>query len=156
SFIGYPKEGEWFLIDAGLPYAAEEILSVAAERFGEGSKPTAIILTHAHFDHVGGLVELVKAWDVPVYAHELELPYLTVEKSYPETDETVEEGLLAKISPIYPTEPIELGEAVKALPEYQSIPGLDDWKWIHTPGHSPGHVSLFREKDAMLLSGDAF
>lgn len=156
SFIGYPKEGEWFLIDAGLPYAAEEIMSVATERFGEGSKPKAIILTHAHFDHVGGLVELVKAWEVPVYAHELELPYLTGEKSYPEPDETVEGGLLAKISPIYPTEPIDLGEAVKALPEDQSVPGLDDWKWIHTPGHSPGHVSLFREKDAMLLSGDAF
>src|SRR5699024_901197 len=156
SFIGYPKEGEWFLIDAGLPYAAEEIMSVATERFGEGSKPKAIILTHAHFDHVGGLVELVKAWEVPVYAHELELPYLTGEKSYPEPDETVEGGLLAKISPIYPTEPIDLGEAVKALPEDQSVPGLDDWKWIHTPGHSPGHVSFFREKDAMLLSGDAF
>src|SRR5690625_4345923 len=156
SFIGYPKEGEWFLIDAGLPYAAEEIMSVATERFGEGSKPKAIILTHAHFDHVGGLVELVKAWEVPVYAHELELPYLTGEKSYPEPDETVEGRLLAKISPMYPNEPIDLGEAVKALPEDQRVPELADWKWIHTPGHSPGHVSFFREKDAMLLSGDAF
>src|SRR5699024_1764241 len=83
SIIGYPKEGEWFLIDAGLPYAAEESMSVATERFGEGSKPKVIILTHAQFEHVGGVVELVKAWGVPVYAHELVIPYLSGVKSYP-------------------------------------------------------------------------
>lgn len=156
SFIGHPKDGKWALVDAGLPQSAEEIYAVVAERFGEESKPTAILLTHGHFDHVGGLVDLVKEWDVPVYAHELELPYLTGEKGYPEPDPTVEGGMLAKVSPMYPNEPINLGQAVKALPSDQSVPGLPDWKWVHTPGHSPGHVSFFREKDAMLLSGDAF
>ncbi|MDY0395290.1 MBL fold metallo-hydrolase [Virgibacillus halophilus] len=39
------------------------------------------MLTHGHFDHVGGLVDLVKEWEVPVYAHSLEFPYLTGKKS---------------------------------------------------------------------------
>ncbi|MNR18936.1 putative metallo-hydrolase YflN [compost metagenome] len=33
---------------------------------------------------------------------------------------------------------------------------MPGWRWIHTPGHTPGHVSLFREKDRALLAGDAF
>jgi len=156
AFLGYPDKGGWVLVDAGLPGAADEIRSAAADRFGEDSKPSAIILTHGHFDHVGGLVELVDEWNVPVYAHELEMPYLTGEKRYPEPDPGVEGGVLAKISGIYPNEPINLGDAVKPLPGDHTIPGLDDWEWIHTPGHTPGHVSFYRENDSLLLSGDAF
>ncbi|HLR60981.1 MAG TPA: MBL fold metallo-hydrolase [Lentibacillus sp.] len=155
-FLGYPDRGKWILVDAGLPGGADEIKSVVTERFGENSKPSAIILTHGHFDHVGGLVELVKEWNVPVYAHKLEMPYLTGEKSYPEPDPGVEGGLLAKISGMYPNEPIDLGDAVNPLPDDHTIPGLEDWEWIHTPGHSPGHVSFYRGSDALLLSGDAF
>jgi glyoxylase-like metal-dependent hydrolase (beta-lactamase superfamily II) len=155
-FIGEPNSKKWFLVDAGMPKSAPEIVSAAEERFGEGAKPEAIILTHGHFDHVGGLVALLRKWDVPVYAHEAEFPYLTGEKSYPEPDTTVEGGMLAKISAIYPNEPIDIGFHLKALPHDFQIPGLNEWKWIHTPGHSPGHVSLYREKDGLLISGDAF
>lgn len=31
-----------------------------------------------------------------------------------------------------------------------------DWRWLHTPGHAPGHISLFREKDRALIAGDVF
>lgn len=155
-FIGSPHAEEWYLIDAGLPFSASEIRRVVKDRFGKDSKPTAILLTHGHFDHVGGLVDLLKKWDVPVYAHEKELPFLTGEKSYPEPDGTVEGGFLAKISPMYPNEPINLGDHIETLPMDQHIPGLADWKWIHTPGHSPGHVSFYREKDRTLIAGDAF
>lgn len=154
-FIGTPGVGDWILIDTGMPKAAPEIKSVVLDRFGRDSKPAAIILTHGHFDHVGGVMDLVEEWEVPVYAHEMEIPYLTGEKSYPEPDPTVEGGLVAKASALFPNEPIDLGEAVKSLPADGSVPGLDDWKWIHTPGHSPGHVSFFREEDRTLLSGDA-
>jgi glyoxylase-like metal-dependent hydrolase (beta-lactamase superfamily II) len=155
-FIGKPGGEEFFLIDAGMPKSAPEIIQQAEERFGQGAKPEAIILTHGHFDHVGGLVDLLAKWEVPVYAHEAEFPYLQGEERYPEPDTTVEGGMLAKISAIYPNEPVNIGNYLKALPKDQSVPGLDDWKWIHTPGHAKGHVSFFRERDGLLIAGDAF
>lgn len=156
-FIGQPgTDKNWVLVDTGLPYAAKEIRDTVANRFGKDSKPSAIILTHGHFDHVGGLVDLVNEWEVPVYAHELEIPYLTGKKSYPIPDDSVEGGLLAKISSIYPNEPVNIEQAVNLLPANHRVPELDEWQWIHTPGHAPGHVSFFREKDRLLLSGDTF
>ncbi|OAS14867.1 MBL fold metallo-hydrolase [Paenibacillus oryzisoli] len=154
SLVGTAED--WVLVDTGMPQSANRILKVVEERFGAGSKPNAIILTHGHFDHVGGVIDLVEAWNVTVYAHELEIPYLTGQASYPEPDGSVEGGLIAKISPLFPNEPINLGRHVQALPSNGSIPGMPGWRWIHTPGHTPGHVSLFRDKDRALLAGDAF
>lgn len=154
--IGKPGSDKWVLIDAGMPRSGEEIKKVAEERFGKGNKPAAIILTHGHFDHVGGLVHLVKEWKVPVYAHPLEFLYLIGEKRYPEPDTSVEGGILAKISSIYPIEPINVSEVLQELPKNGGLPWLPDWKWIHVPGHSPGQIALFRESDRVLIAGDAF
>src|SRR5690625_15736 len=155
-FVGDPQANDFVLVDAGMPHSASKIISMTEERFGEGSKPSAIILTHGHFDHVGAVIELVDQWTIPVYAHELEIPYLTGQKSYPEPDATVEGGMIAKMSPLFPNEPINLGNHIKVLPEDGSVPYLPEFRWIHTPGHADGHVSLFREEDKVLLAGDAF
>ncbi len=153
-FIG--DKNKWVLIDTGMPKSADTIMSVAEKRFGKDNAPAAIVLTHGHFDHVGNVVELVRKWDVPVYAHILEYPYLTGAKSYPEPDTSVEGGLLAKLSFIYPHESINISEVIKRLPVNRKLPALNGWEWIHTPGHSPGHVSLFRKSDRTLIAGDAF
>ncbi len=155
-FVGNPKTDDFVLVDAGMPDSAEEIISTTEDRFGKNSRPKAIILTHGHFDHVGAIIELVDHWQIPVYAHELELPFLTEQQRYPEPDPTVEGGMVAKMSPMFPNEPIDLGSHVEKLPSDGSVPHMPDFKWIHTPGHSPGHVSLFREKDGALIAGDAF
>jgi glyoxylase-like metal-dependent hydrolase (beta-lactamase superfamily II) len=154
--VGNPETKEFVLVDAGMPESANEIISVVEERFGPNSRPQAIILTHGHFDHVGAIIELIKHWNVPVYAHELELPFLTGKMSYPEPDPTVEGGLVAKMSPMFPNQPINLGKHIQLLPSDGSVPHLAGFRWIHTPGHSPGHVSLFREEDRSLIVGDAF
>ncbi|MFC7686957.1 MBL fold metallo-hydrolase [Ureibacillus sp. GCM10028918] len=146
----------WTLVDAGMPKSVNTIIKEAEKRFGPNARPNGIVLTHGHFDHVGAVIELVEHWDVPVYAHESEIPYLTGVKSYPDPDPTVEGGLLARMSPFFPNEPINLGSHVKPLPSDGTVPILKDWNWVHTPGHSPGHVSFFRESDGALVVGDAF
>jgi glyoxylase-like metal-dependent hydrolase (beta-lactamase superfamily II) len=147
---------EWVLVDAGMPKSADKIIDAAEELFGENAKPKAIILTHGHFDHVGAIIELVERWQVPVYAHTLELPFLTGKIDYPKPDASVEGGLVAKISPTFPHEGIDLDTHVQPFPEDGSVPHMSGWKWIHTPGHTPGHVSFYRESDGVLIAGDAF
>lgn len=155
-FVGYPKSEDFVLIDAGMPGSANEIIAQCEHRFGNNKKPKAIILTHGHFDHVGAIIELVKYWKVPVYAHPLEIPYLTGKAHYPEADPSVEGGVIAKLSTFFPNEPIDLGDHIFPLSEDGSVPYLPEFRWIHTAGHTPGHVSFFRQRDRALVAGDAF
>jgi len=144
------------LIDAGIPGRTGSILRGVAERIGEGARPAAIILTHGHFDHVGALPKLAERWDVPIFAHELELPFLNGRASYPPPDPTVGGGLMAKMAGMYPRGPIDVSRWLDVLPADGTVPAMPGWKWIHTPGHTPGHVSLWRESDRTLIAGDAF
>jgi len=146
---------KWVLVDAGLPNSENKIKAMAEELFGVGTVPENIILTHGHFDHRGSLPELLKFWNVPVFAHYLELPYLTGLSAYPPADPFVGGGLMSLTSWMFPNKPINLGNKVHAFPE-EGTPELPGWRIIFTPGHAPGHVSLFRESDHVLIAGDAF
>lgn len=157
-FFGTPDaiDRDWVLIDAGVPGTKALIANAAEARFGPGSRPSAIILTHGHFDHVGALQDLADEWDVPVYAHVLERPYLDGSASYPAGDPSVGGGLMASTAALLPTAPIDVAARLRDLPSDGSVPGMSGWRWIHTPGHSPGHVSLWREADRSMIVGDAF
>lgn len=155
--VGDPGSPTWAVVDAGLSnMCGARIIHEAEKQFGRGAKPAGIILTHGHFDHVGGLQPMIDHWNVPVYAHSLVLPYLTGVSAYPPPDPTVGGGLMARMAGLFPRTPIDLGGGVEPLPEDGLLPGLPGWRWLHTPGHSPGHVSLWRMLDSTLIAGDAF
>jgi glyoxylase-like metal-dependent hydrolase (beta-lactamase superfamily II) len=158
-FVGPPQAGDraWVLVDTGLPTSHGTIVREAERRFGAGARPSAIVLTHGHIDHVGSVRELAELWDVPVYAHRLEAPYLTGRSDYPPGDTTVGGGAMARLGPrMFSRRAIDLGSRFQILPEDGTVPGMPGWRWIHTPGHTPGHVSLFRDEDRTLIAGDAF
>src|ERR1700742_4703062 len=75
--------GHWTLVDTGTEGYADKIRAAAEQHCGPQARPQAILLTHGHFDHAGSASALARAWDVPVYAHRMELPYLTGRSKYP-------------------------------------------------------------------------
>lgn len=155
-FVEAGEPGEWVLIDTGLPGSEDTIKKAAAKLFGAESKPKAIFLTHGHMDHAGSALALAEYWQVPIHAHELEMPFLTGRAVYPPADPTVG-GSLAFVSRFFPPQSFQFDGHVQALePDLHEPPFMPGWQCIHVPGHAPGQVAFFRHQDATLLGGDAF
>ena len=152
---GVTTRTRWILVDAGIRGYADTIQRAADECFGPGARPQSIVLTHGHFDHVGSLHALLDRWDVPVYAHPLEMPHLTGRVDYPPPDPLAGGGMMAWSSRLLPKGAIDIGHHLLTLPSDRTIPGAPGWEWIHTPGHTSGHISLFRREDRVLIAGDA-
>jgi glyoxylase-like metal-dependent hydrolase (beta-lactamase superfamily II) len=148
------ESASWVLVDACIPGRERLIRRAAERRFGVGCRPSAIVLTHGHFDHAGSSAPLADLWRAPIYAHPLEIPYVTGAAEYPPFDLS-SPGFFTRIARFFPTRTVNLGTRVRAIDPRQPIPGLPDWEMIETPGHTPGHVSFFRRRDAVLLAGDA-
>ncbi|AXC10269.1 metallo-beta-lactamase family protein [Acidisarcina polymorpha] len=146
------NDGSWTLIDAAIPFSETQIRHWVERNYR--TAPNCIVLTHGHFDHVSAARGLADHWMIPIYAHPLEFPYLTGKREYAAPNAGAGGGLMSLLSPIYPRGPIDLSERLRELkPTIAEMPG---WEMLHTPGHTPGHISLFRAADKTLLVGDAF
>jgi glyoxylase-like metal-dependent hydrolase (beta-lactamase superfamily II) len=144
----------WVLVDSGIPGSQRAIRRAAARRFGSGARPKAIVLTHGHFDHAGSAGVLAGEWDVPVYVHLLEFPFLTGRSHYPPLDSTPP-GFFCWLSRLFPSRTVNLGSRLAALDLERPPVGMEGWECHYTPGHTMGHVAFFRREGAVLLAGDS-
>ncbi|ARS88817.1 MBL fold metallo-hydrolase [Natrarchaeobaculum aegyptiacum] len=128
------------LVDVG-PEGAIDAIASHVEDLGYDLQDVWLVLcTHHDGDHVAGLAELLERTDAIVAAHEAEAPYVR-------GDEEPIKGDGDRYSPVRVD--LELADGVR-------IPTLDGpVELVETPGHSPGHVSLYKPSSSLLIAGDA-
>jgi hydroxyacylglutathione hydrolase len=127
--IGCEETKKAVLIDA--PQGAAEWFSKRLK--ANGLHPEMLLLTHSHWDHIGDVYALKEKFNIPVYIHS-------------EDAETLQEPRFSKIKGVEPTGLLEDGQVIEV--------GNLALKVIHTPGHTPGCVCFYLEKEGVLISGD--
>lgn len=144
-------DDNWVLVDTGIK-AGLPLVKGLEKQFGK--PPVAIVLTHGHFDHAGNALQLAQEWNVKIYAGAREKPYLDGDEAYPPFDPTVG-GALAFLTRFFPHPEYDFGDKLEIIPPSGELDFLPGWKIVETPGHSPGHVSLWNDETKTLLAGDA-
>lgn len=158
------SESSWVLIDTASAQCGRLIQKTAESLFGANTPPASILLTHDHPDHAGSVRELVRMWDCPVFVHPDELPLaaagdLSIIRRYANP---LDRWVILPLLRALPRRWVEstlskasIKDVVQAFDPGAAVPGLPDWECIPTPGHTPGHVAFFRNRDRALITGDA-
>ena len=140
------------LIDTGTPGKADSLIK---ELEGINIKPSdikAIVITHAHPDHAGSCVALIEKTSAKLYIHRDDLDML-LGKAPRQKPQNFVQKLFAFLSKHFYKYPLP-HDAVP-LDDDSTIQGFEDLKIVHTPGHTPGSLSILDEKALILFCGDA-
>jgi glyoxylase-like metal-dependent hydrolase (beta-lactamase superfamily II) len=140
------------LVDTGFKGRATQIIKEVGQLGYSPSDIANIIITHYHADHVGSLAALKKATQAKVMAHPADAPY--IDGQLPQPGPTRPRWLGKTIAPLrrlWATTPAAVDILVN---DGDELPILDGIKVLHAPGHTPGSISLFLEKERLVIAGD--
>ena len=132
--------GELILIDTGAGWSVENIIGNIKKLGLDPKNLSKIILTHCHIDHIGGVPEIKKRFGSKLYIHKLDAPPL----------ETGDSILTAAswYQTTFPPTPVDvkfnLTEEVLTIGEQKII-------CLHTPGHTPGSICVYLDKDGKRI-----
>lgn len=136
AYLVFDDESKQILI-IDAPMDVEEALRNRVRDLG--GEVVLVVLTHAHWDHIGTTNRLRSAFSAPVAAHPMT------------RDRLADPGsslmpLPVDIPPVVPDRWLHEGDRVPL--------GAHEFVVMHLPGHDPGHIGLYSEPDRLLLSGD--
>ncbi len=141
AFAFQDGDGTVTLVDAGLRWSRRRIRAGLRAIGAEPGDVRRVVVTHAHVDHAGGLLRLVADTGAEVASHEREAPYLREGRCPPSR-----RGRALKLPAVAVAEQFVHGTL---------LPVAGGLRVVHTPGHTPGHVSLLHEPTGVLVTGDA-
>jgi hydroxyacylglutathione hydrolase len=135
SIFGDEQTREAMVVDPG-----DEISSILEILTRHGLKVTAIVITHAHIDHIGGAQKLKLATGAPVY---MNLNDAELQKMLPVQATWLG---MAEPDPVTIDAPAKDGDRI--------LVGATEFHVLHTPGHTQGSISLYAPSENKLIAGD--
>lgn len=150
------------LVDTGYPGQLQQIRAVVEKAGVPIDKLNKVIITHQDIDHIGGLTAILneQSEKIEVIAHEEEKPYIQGEKHPTKVAqlETQLNSLSAEMKSVY--EKLKAGyekyksHIDKTVKDGEELPYCGGIEVIYTPGHTPGHISLYHKSSKTLIAGD--
>jgi glyoxylase-like metal-dependent hydrolase (beta-lactamase superfamily II) len=143
------------VIDTGLPRSEKKILAYVTSLGKSASDVKRIILTHSDLDHVGSLAALHKATGARTYASRIEADAIAAGKPSRDIKPSgfsMRRVMFSLLRPFMKAAPVKVDEVVA---DGQTLPVLGGLRVIETPGHTPGHISLFAPASGVLFCGDS-
>ena len=140
-------DGGLVMVDTGLPRRADRLAAAIRATGHDLSDVRSILMTHRHPDHTGSLAELKRRSGAEIVAHRADVPVITGVQPLPL------HGLMMRLTaPLMKADPASVDRAL----EGDGPTGVPGVRAIHTPGHSPGHLSYLLERNGgVLFAGDA-
>ena len=143
------------IIDAGFPRNGKKILAYILSLSKSARDVKRIIITHADLDHFGGLAALQKASGARTYASQIEADAIAQGKSSRDIQPSgfsLRRFLFSLLAPFVKASPFQVHEIIA---EGQTLPVLGGLRVLETPGHTPGHISLFSASAGVLFCGNS-
>jgi len=150
SFAFVDSDGSVTIVDSGLSRSTPRIVAGLAAIGKRPEDVTRILLTHVHADHAGGAAALAQATSAGVETHDADAGFAEAGRPAPMNPRTFG-GRLANRRP-GGFEPVRVA---RRLADGDLLDVGGGLRIVHTPGHSPGHVSLLHEPTRVLITGDA-
>ena len=152
SFLFKETDGSLTLVDCGLKSAPKKIEAAITSLKQDMSDVKKVLLTHSHDDHAGGAAKVIELIGSPdVISHEVEREFLESGKTPPQ-DYSHFAGKFFRFMPPSCFTPITVTKTVRDGETLDIAGGI---QVVHTPGHTPGHVSLLHLPSGTLITGDS-
>lgn len=169
SYLLRDEEGRWVLVDGGVDTPdAWQVLDAAVRAAAGGWREVGtLVVTHMHVDHVGLAARVKEASGASLIMGRLDAERAEHAALHPEEEAAYRARLLERAGapPELRRRMADAGRTAAPAPfmpadvrvegESGELPGVAGWRWVWTPGHTAGHISLLRERDGLLIAGDA-